>query len=1335
MKKYFIFLLVISVGLGVATHSHAQAADKQDSLVLVDLYNSTDGPDWTNNAGWLAGPVSSWFGITLNKKGKVTKISFHTGYWDQFTNNNLTGAIPSSLGNLTDLNTLDLSRNNLTNIPSSLGNLTNLTSLNLSENKLTGSIPSSLGSLTNLTSLDLSFNSLTGSIPLWLSNLTGLNTLDLSSNKLTGSISYSLGNINLMNLGLSDNLLNGKVPYTLGHYYHVYLDHNQFTFEGMADLISLHSYENPARGGGQLSYYNQAQIPIHQQGYTLSVSAGGKVGNNTYNWTDVSNSEKDTTITGDSTFTPTEPGLYKVEVTNSEVPGLTLSTDVVKVTEVDPKFRKISISIIDPYPHAIREDGSVETDPSKIIAGQAVTAVATDGITKLLLVVNSDQPVKFSIPDETEGLLSNDQKKYYTEVTGEPHNGKVVVVYRAPDGYGNNLPLNRKAIITAAVTGSSLSTDLSINLITPPVVMVHGLWSDQSMWKEDGFTRYLTSHGFVFPILADYGAYNASSFNPENSFIPGAIAVRQAILSALKNYRNENIAVTQVDVVAHSMGGLMTRSYIQQQDSLNLNFFKGFVHKLITIGTPYWGSPLGPALWDKAYKTINFPFTNDSINIPTSVYGILAGCKMPVGQALADFYQFSPAMQAYTPISGLKVFAILGTNGGDPSESQKNKNSYFVFNTFLQIILNESHSMIFKSPCNGSEMNSDLIVTTTSQRGGISKDSLFYKADHTGIISHLSETVANVIEVQRSETTELTNDGIKHEVLQLLLSNNPSDFANSIPAPSDFPADCGVLRKMKDTNKVQTISNQELYSRVNPNQYIKLTSPVSGNIYSQDSQAKIKLAIKAYGGLKPKNVLYMVKDISWFIPSDPSSDSVTFDLPKDAQVGNIKIIVLANDSLGNIYADTSHIFINPSGTLDSLSVFPASIQLDSLQRNRSIFVEGYFISDGDTIVQNLTDSSTGIEYAIQNGNKVFKVNKNGLITAIGNGGGNLLIKYKGKSLSIPVTVSGNFNSRTMYANAIDFPSIEDKTLGYPPFVLAATATSGGDVTFSVVSGPAKIENGILTITGIGKMTVKASQDGDAYFKAAPDVTRSFLVKDLTANFKVSATGATCKGSSNGAITILAAEALDYTATITGKDPGKSYPFTDSLAVNDLTAGTYHVDISVKGYPDYKQSYDLVITEPKDLSVYVAVHPSDQAVTLNLAGARTYAVNLNGRLYTTAENTITLPLAKGNNLLMVSTDKACQGIVKKSINISGKPEVFPNPFDKTLNVDLGKNDGAVEIVATIANMSDGRIVYNRRLNNQSGILRLDVSGLAEGAYILRLNIDHSKYIFKIIKIEK
>ncbi len=102
-------------------------SNKQDSLALVDLYNSTNGANWNNNTGWLQSSVCNWYGVTLDSTGKVTSLLLNS--------NNLSGSIPNSLGNLSKLNTLDLSNNQLSeNVPISLGLLRNLTYLDVSSN-------------------------------------------------------------------------------------------------------------------------------------------------------------------------------------------------------------------------------------------------------------------------------------------------------------------------------------------------------------------------------------------------------------------------------------------------------------------------------------------------------------------------------------------------------------------------------------------------------------------------------------------------------------------------------------------------------------------------------------------------------------------------------------------------------------------------------------------------------------------------------------------------------------------------------------------------------------------------------------------------------------------------------------------------------------------------------------------------------------------------------------------------------------------------------------------------------------------------------------------------
>ena len=81
-------------------------------------------------------------------------------------NNQLTGSVPSSVGQLIHLMVLSF-WNNQTNgsTPENLGNLKNLTGLDLSENFISGRIPSQFQYLARLQNLNLSPNNLSSTIP------------------------------------------------------------------------------------------------------------------------------------------------------------------------------------------------------------------------------------------------------------------------------------------------------------------------------------------------------------------------------------------------------------------------------------------------------------------------------------------------------------------------------------------------------------------------------------------------------------------------------------------------------------------------------------------------------------------------------------------------------------------------------------------------------------------------------------------------------------------------------------------------------------------------------------------------------------------------------------------------------------------------------------------------------------------------------------------------------------------------------------------------------------------------------------------------------------------
>ena len=361
-------------------------ANPQDSLALVDLYNSTNGSGWKNHADWLTtAPLAFWYGVTQTK-GRVRKldVSYNDlngtlpssiadiGFLNvlYLNSNSITGAVPASIGNLKQLTDLLLYNNLFTDMPATLGDLPNLSNLDLSDNRWTATIPLSFGNLSNLKILNLGNNRLNGAIPDTLSHLSNLKWLVLSNNELTGNIPPSLTNLsNLTDLSLNNNQLSGPIPDSLakntkltnislgnnhltGHIpdslqniaglRHLYLNDNSLSgpvpgsLNTLSKLIELKLENNmftfdgmealPVTTFAPASYAPQANIPLHKTGNLLSVSAGGSLANDTFRL--YRNGILNTSQVGDSSFAIISPGQYYVTVTNKIATKLTLQTDM-----------------------------------------------------------------------------------------------------------------------------------------------------------------------------------------------------------------------------------------------------------------------------------------------------------------------------------------------------------------------------------------------------------------------------------------------------------------------------------------------------------------------------------------------------------------------------------------------------------------------------------------------------------------------------------------------------------------------------------------------------------------------------------------------------------------------------------------------------------------------------------------------------------------------------------------------------------------------------------------------------------------------------------------------
>lgn len=156
----------------------------------------------------------------------------------------------------------------------------------------------------------------------------------------------------------------------------------------------------------------------------------------------------------------------------------------------------------------------------------------------------------------------------------------------------------------------------------------------------------------------------------------------------------------------------------------------------------------------------------------------------------------------------------------------------------------------------------------------------------------------------------------------------------------------------------------------------------------------------------------------------------------------------------------------------------------------------------------------------------------------------------------PVTRSFTVNQalQTITFNAIPGQDINNHTA-----TVSASASSGLTVTFSILSGPATISGNTITLTGLGTVTVRASQAGDANYLPATNVDRSFCVNVVGLNPIAGYTNL-CPGTAT--YTVNNIPGATYSWRIAGG--GSLASTTNSTNVTWVTPGDYYLVVSASG---------------------------------------------------------------------------------------------------------------------------------------------------------------------------
>ncbi len=162
-------------------------------------------------------------------------------------------------------------------------------------------------------------------------------------------------------------------------------------------------------------------------------------------------------------------------------------------------------------------------------------------------------------------------------------------------------PLPRIIKVELLYKGEVIQTEQREILVRPkPIVLVHGLWANPAGWSAyPGFAKAKHANWDASRVVAvtgmDTGIFPLAAFDRPSLapriFSKETIQDNAAKLKATIDQVRETTKSCHLDIVAHSMGGLISRDYIHRVMPENVGDGEPLVRHLVQLGTPNEGSP------------------------------------------------------------------------------------------------------------------------------------------------------------------------------------------------------------------------------------------------------------------------------------------------------------------------------------------------------------------------------------------------------------------------------------------------------------------------------------------------------------------------------------------------------------------------------------------------------------------------------------------------------------------------------------------------------------------------------------------------------------------------
>jgi len=687
----------------------------------------------------------------------------------------------------------------------------------------------------------------------------------------------------------------------------------------------------------------------------------------------------------------------------SSVQGLTL-IPIYTGTQVTLVATSPALTVVDANPlflSSVQLPQPITSSLLYLLSNDSTTRsnAAADGITMLLIQFTNNIPgtVTFSNSGASGGSLSNVDGSQLTPsgVHTTSINGQQMafVLYTVPDTI---IPGQAIVTLQSSFTPDGSSTPIqqtawSMKLIQTPVELVHGLWADDRTWL--GMQSMLSSNN-ITSHRADYFYKNNISFACGPFSLYRGI-VNQDIWFMLLEMRQQGIAVTRADVVAHSMGGILTRIDANDQGShLPENFTSGYIRRVITVDTPHWGAAPAQFLLDVANDSPAF----NAITIAFA-HPITSGAV----QDLSPYYfaalsggNASPARQPLSlPSVAISSYVLNDT------DFSTNLSILYGFVKFRELWLAPSYQTFFQNLLCGNTLSSgdDDMTIAGKLFGGNSNDGVVGLSSEIGGCTQFPEFAD-------TEHTQAPNSCAIETEIKQLLQGSVSAFSSGFPAVTPGDLNSQICSPLVTPNVLHSTHKPLLLTRL-----IALTAPL--NESTTLSGSNIMVVVQPFTNVVLQQVDIFASGNNHAYDQNVALDIVTnspFTLTIPAPTnffGPLTITAIGLDNYGNYDVEKSTISILPATNLTLESIFVninavgTNLVFYDLGIQQSLDVIGAY-SDG--VVRDITLGGAGTVYATS-APKVAVVDTNGNVSAVGNGSAQITVSNRGLSANVSVRVN------------------------------------------------------------------------------------------------------------------------------------------------------------------------------------------------------------------------------------------------------------------------------------------------------------------------------------------